>query len=93
MTKNKLKNLFFFRSVQAGNSSFALSSAQDIGKLQSITLEFQGSGFYLNDSIVYLVADNKRYGLLVSISMRDSRDIGNHGPASHLSYHSWTGFL
>ena len=62
MTKTKLKNLFFFRSVYAGNSSFTLSSSQDIGKLQSITLEFQGSGFYLNDVIVYSVADNKRYG-------------------------------
>ncbi|KAK2556749.1 Pancreatic lipase-related protein 2 [Acropora cervicornis] len=49
------------RSVNAGNSSFALSSSQDIGKLLSITLEFQGSGFYLNDVIVYSVADNKRY--------------------------------
>jgi len=61
VTKTKFKNLVFFRSVNAGNSSFALSSSQDIGKLLSITLEFQGSGFYLNDVIVYSVADNKRY--------------------------------
>ena len=63
MTKTKFKNLVFFRSVNAGNSSFALSSSQDIGKLRSITLEFQGSGFYLNDVIVHSVADNKRYGI------------------------------
>lgn len=92
MTKTKFKNLFFFRSVRAGNSSFALSLAQDIGKLQSITLEFQGSGVYLHDAIVYSVADNKRYEFLASMLMRGARGIGNNGPASHPLYHIWTGF-
>lgn len=49
------------RSVNTGNSSFVLSSARNIGKLKSITLDYTGSAYDLNEVIVYSVADNKRY--------------------------------
>lgn len=49
------------RDVQFGKESFVLSSARDVGQLQSIKVHFKGSGFFLKKAVVYSKVQNKRY--------------------------------
>jgi len=52
--------IYIFRDVKFGKESFVLSAARDIGKVQSIDVQFKGSGLYLIEVIVYSKVENKR---------------------------------
>jgi len=49
------------RDVKYGKESFVLSSARDVGQLQSIKVQFKGSGFFLKKVVIYSKIENKRY--------------------------------
>lgn len=49
------------RDVKLGKESLVLSSARDIGKLQSIEVQYKGSGLYLKEVAVYSRVEDKRY--------------------------------
>ncbi|PFX32145.1 pancreatic lipase-related protein 2-like isoform X1 [Stylophora pistillata] len=49
------------RSVKHGKDSFLLSSARDIGKLQSVEVQLNGYASFLKKVVVHSKATNKRY--------------------------------
>ncbi|XP_078354655.1 pancreatic lipase-related protein 2-like [Oculina patagonica] len=49
------------RDLKFGKQSFVLSSARDVGKLESIEVQFKGSGFFLKKVVVYSKLENRRY--------------------------------
>ena len=53
-------SFFPFRELKFGKQSFVLSSARDVGALQSIEVQFKGSRFFLKKVIVFSKVEDKR---------------------------------
>ena len=58
--RGKMCVSFIFRDVKLGKESLVLSSARDIGKLQSVEVQYKGSGLYLKEVAVYSRVEDKR---------------------------------